>query len=616
MRSNIDDDKDFFLNYHPKFHPIEAKLNTSGSDLLKLLVGPLYGNSPALGVRELIQNSVDAVRELKFLCDRDRINYQKITNPDQESDVSVCIEKDDQGRDFLIISDKGIGMTPETIVKYFMVAGASIRQSQPWQHEFMNDQEPNILYSGRFGIGVFACFLLGNKIIVSTRNYGSKPEDGVYFEAALNEEFVELKCKKLDSVGTTIKILLNDDAESWLANKGNAESWDWYAFDDPSVERYVFKDKLIQRFHLPAEEKKIAEYPSWNHLFTYGTHVFWNVRDCERLPYFAHNGLILTGYEIAKMYIPHRKNNPYHFDHNLNCWIHSSIFDCFPSLSMIDPIGIIPLNLTKTLYSFPSASFLEDIIVSQLRDFLAFILLVAHNKPGHLFTSDYKKESIKKYISQFGLRDAYRNIYFLHNQKGTIIFNQFFLAAPSTPYVICLLGYDKYTPYKESNFKKLCSIENVLFASAGRINYAIEPHIVFEASEEEDIWVDPNIFALHHLGSELLFDLGDFLHVHGKLVNHNWYVDDYAEYITNRDNDKLSQILDDFITLGLSKINIIKITFPQTKSPYNPLIMKFFKKYLNDSFIPYSKNERQKKYALAYYELAPQIKKWNELLSN
>ena len=44
--------------------PIRASFRAADADLLKLLIGPLYGDKPGIGMRELIQNAIDAVREL------------------------------------------------------------------------------------------------------------------------------------------------------------------------------------------------------------------------------------------------------------------------------------------------------------------------------------------------------------------------------------------------------------------------------------------------------------------------------------------------------------------------------------------------------------------------
>ena len=73
------------------------------------------------------------------------------------------IRRDDETW-FLRVTDKGIGMTCETIQNYFLRAGASFRQSADWAKEFLDEHgQPRVLRAGRFGIGIFAVFLLGPK---------------------------------------------------------------------------------------------------------------------------------------------------------------------------------------------------------------------------------------------------------------------------------------------------------------------------------------------------------------------------------------------------------------------------------------------------------------------
>lgn len=65
IKSNVTDENtiDSFKN---KFSTKEVKLK-SNSNLLKLLIQPLYGDNPSYGVRELIQNAVDACLEREKL---------------------------------------------------------------------------------------------------------------------------------------------------------------------------------------------------------------------------------------------------------------------------------------------------------------------------------------------------------------------------------------------------------------------------------------------------------------------------------------------------------------------------------------------------------------------
>jgi molecular chaperone HtpG len=113
-----------------------SSLGVAGADILKLFIEPFYGNYPEIGIRELIQNAVDAVRErLEF--ERTHPNLVRLSPSGEEGDVVVWLDDPDQnGVARLTVTDNGIGMTDDVIVNYFLRAGASFRRSLAWKKEF------------------------------------------------------------------------------------------------------------------------------------------------------------------------------------------------------------------------------------------------------------------------------------------------------------------------------------------------------------------------------------------------------------------------------------------------------------------------------------------------
>ncbi len=102
---------------------------TADPHLLSLLVEPLYGKAPSVGVRELMQNAVDAVRELDVWCKARGKSLQSLDLPEQDGDVMIdFIQREDETW-FLRVRDKGIGMKSDAIQNYFLRAGASFRRS-------------------------------------------------------------------------------------------------------------------------------------------------------------------------------------------------------------------------------------------------------------------------------------------------------------------------------------------------------------------------------------------------------------------------------------------------------------------------------------------------------
>lgn len=237
VSSNIDDCGQ--LATEVDYHPEAVTFSMVGGKLLKLLVGPLYGDRPELGIRELMQNAVDAVRDREFLCGKDS-RLEKLPEGDEVEHVVIDIEVDDEGTPVAVtITDMGVGMTAETVRDYFLRAGATFRDSDDWKNRRLDaDGEPQVLKAGRFGVGALAAFLIGNRITVETRHLEAAPDGGIEFEAALDDEIVELrKIRRERSPGTTIRVteLINDWRLSKLLSQNNI--WDFYALRHPRVAR-------------------------------------------------------------------------------------------------------------------------------------------------------------------------------------------------------------------------------------------------------------------------------------------------------------------------------------------------------------------------------------------
>jgi hypothetical protein len=223
-------------------------------DIVKLLIEPLYSNEPTYGVRELIQNAVDACNERTAL---DTNFAGKIT-------VSV-----DTGKRTVEITDNGIGMNDDVLKNYFLIAGSSYRYSDEWRGKHTDDEgKATIVRSGRFGIGALASFLIGDEITVTTRHL----DDELGFQFTYTMEPKTLNVTRVDAViGTTIKIKMSEDSYEYFTDSDYLDSgwggyranaiplWhNWYHFNTPEIfyyldgneigkERFIVPDKGIEK---------------------------------------------------------------------------------------------------------------------------------------------------------------------------------------------------------------------------------------------------------------------------------------------------------------------------------------------------------------------------------
>jgi hypothetical protein len=202
--------------------------------ILTLMVEPIYGNFLEFGVRELLQNAVDAVLERRqYVANHQRNDISGVSGEEDDPDVLIDLIQEEGEKVILSVVDKGVGMTANVVQDYFLRAGASFRDNRAWRDEFVDlHGRTRVRRSGRFGVGVFAGFLLGDEMKVTTRHVDSAV--GFSFLARIGSEVIELR-KQSAPVGTSIEIRLSERIRSVFVE----ESWrlcpSWYALADPAV---------------------------------------------------------------------------------------------------------------------------------------------------------------------------------------------------------------------------------------------------------------------------------------------------------------------------------------------------------------------------------------------
>jgi molecular chaperone HtpG len=361
VRSTIDDPRAF--SKRVAYLPVKAAFRGSDPDLLKLLIEPLYGKHPEVGFRELIQNAVDAVRELEHYWE-EVPDVRNVPQPLQESDVLVTVENGTAGEAWVTVSDKGIGMSEKTIIDYFLTAGASFRRSEDWRKMFeTSGGKSKVLRAGRFGVGALATFLVGPEIEVSTRH--ADESEGIQFKACIEGDTIELR-RINRPVGTTIRIRISDSLGEQLGEAGkryaqapvNHIDWDWYCLTRPSLVRTVFGAELAQKHRLPACDRELpAEWRKISHPDYTG--VLWTYSSA---PVLVCNGIDIRLQRAYEGPIPEAKWGE-RFGLKL------------PNVCVFDPDGRLPLNLQRTGLAEPRYPFDETLFNEVVRDFVAFSLV-------------------------------------------------------------------------------------------------------------------------------------------------------------------------------------------------------------------------------------------------
>ena len=186
---------------HPDTHPSRPGNPTAGTHtfqvdlrgLVDLLSHHLY-SSPRVYLRELLQNAVDAVTA--------RQSHQ----PDAPADIRVHVA--DGG--VLRVDDTGIGLTVADVHSLLATIGGSSKRDglESARREFL----------GQFGIGLLACFVVTDEVLVVSRSALHPAEPPVEWRAHADGSYTvrTLADDERPEPGTSVTLTARHGSEQWL----------------------------------------------------------------------------------------------------------------------------------------------------------------------------------------------------------------------------------------------------------------------------------------------------------------------------------------------------------------------------------------------------------------
>lgn len=244
----------------------DYKMTLDFKAISALLMGEkIYGNK-SLGLREIIQNSIDS-------CRIRQETENKNTEFGQEEYQPIIKVFLDQEKNKVIIKDNGNGMSMDIIKKHFLNIGVSYYNSTDF---LLKDYSYKPI--GNFGIGFLSCFMLSDEVKVATRYYKSKykffielergnewtslteSEDVVFdgTEVILNyKNFIEIFDNKAENVKKfLITYFLTDGINFELVDKTEEQI---YKISNP-IEQSTPTDKGFVKIELRDYLKEIEGY--------------------------------------------------------------------------------------------------------------------------------------------------------------------------------------------------------------------------------------------------------------------------------------------------------------------------------------------------------------------
>jgi len=189
----------------------QQSFQTEVGQLLHLITHSLYTNKEIF-LRELISNASDALDKLRYLNLTDE-NFKSIT-----FDPGIKIEFQEGDNPTLTISDTGIGMNEQDLIDNLGTIARS--GTKNFLSNLSGDEKKDSQLIGQFGVGFYSCFMVADKVDVSTKKAG---EDDAYLWTSDGQSGFEINKEVRKSHGTTITLYLNEEGKEF-ASKWRVDS--------------------------------------------------------------------------------------------------------------------------------------------------------------------------------------------------------------------------------------------------------------------------------------------------------------------------------------------------------------------------------------------------------
>lgn len=184
-------------------HVFQAEVNR----MMKLIINSLYKNKEIF-LRELISNASDAL---------DKIRLLSLTNEDaMASNEELTIKiKSDKEKNMLHITDTGVGMTKDELVRNLgTIAKSGTSEFLNKMNEMQSDGQSTSELIGQFGVGFYSAFLVADKVIVTSKhNNGTQ-----HIWESDSNQFSVIEDPRGDTLGrgTTITLVMKEEASDYL----------------------------------------------------------------------------------------------------------------------------------------------------------------------------------------------------------------------------------------------------------------------------------------------------------------------------------------------------------------------------------------------------------------
>ena len=181
----------------------QQPFQTEVSQLLQLIIHSLYSQKEIF-LRELISNASDALDKLRYTT----LTDSKMKSFDFDPKVDISFTEGDKPS--LTITDSGIGMSKKDLQENLGTIAKS--GTKNFLSKLTGDAKKDSNLIGQFGVGFYSCFMVADKVEVSSKKAGAK-EAWKWVSDGKSGFEIARTLKRIN--GTTITLHLNDEGKEF-----------------------------------------------------------------------------------------------------------------------------------------------------------------------------------------------------------------------------------------------------------------------------------------------------------------------------------------------------------------------------------------------------------------
>ncbi len=181
-----------------------GNISVHTENILPIIKKWLYSDKDIF-LRELVSNGCDAISKLKKLISMGETDISS----DEKFQVKVVLDK---GNKTIQISDNGIGMTEEEVIKYITQIAFSGAEEFVAKYKDEGDEGSQII--GHFGLGFYSAFMVSERVEIDTQSY-MEDAPAVKWVCWGGSEY-EMEASDRQERGTTVTLYIAEDSEEFL----------------------------------------------------------------------------------------------------------------------------------------------------------------------------------------------------------------------------------------------------------------------------------------------------------------------------------------------------------------------------------------------------------------